>query len=463
MFTIASESYLYELYMISTLNQVMQTFPNNTITGQGVVQWVVPPQTKKAKKDQFKTQQQNNSAPETSNHNNSNTDDSFYSKLSNQSKSDDSGIREDYSIRSSSHSKCDTETSLLDISLCRTICVFVDQHIKELAEHQKSINIARSKINNNSIHDVQPTYNIDTSNYIAHNDISKLKVRDEQTKAIETIKQLTNYLKELTNLKKQFESSDDKSRPIDEDTVNKLLEARTRTIQALNNFVLSNYDIDIPIVDSEDIINSEYDLCTDVHTRHLSQPVEIEKFQDSDAFREKEKSIDKNHITAREPPFVIINDDGHLDYNSQRDDQYHFQQSTVIATNSDQFQINNLEKHKREIRKLERDTVELRRLFSDFYNLVKIQGEQVDSIENNIVNTTHRISEGQHNLNKAMKSLTFLVPATGCITGALIGGPLGLAIGGKLGGITIGCATSLLGLLSSYTAHKKIVSQKLCS
>lgn len=443
----------------------MQTSPGNTNTGQGVVQWIVPPQTRKTKKDQSKSKQQNYSAFKPSSHSSSTQDDSFYSKTSNQSKSDDSGFKEDYSIHSSNQLESNTEPSPLDISLCRTICVFVEEHLKELAEHQKSISIARSKIynnsNGNSIQGVQATYNIDTSNFIAHNDISKLKVRDEQTKAIETIKQLTNYLKELTHLKNQFESTDDKNKSIDEDTVNKLLDARTKTIQALNDFVLSNYDIEIPIIDSEDVINSEYDLCTDVHTQRHLKSAEIEKSQDSDAFKEKENSINKNYITKKEPPFIIINDDAHLDHDSQQDEVYHLQQSTVIATNSDQFQINNLEKHKREIRKLERDTIELRRLFSDFYNLVKTQGEQVDSIENNIVITTHRISEGQHNLNKAMKTLTILVPVTGCITGALIGGPLGLAIGGKLGGITIGCATSLLGLLSSYTAHRKITSHKL--
>lgn len=443
---------------------------NNNNSGQGVVQWVVPPQAKRIKTDQSKDKQNGafKSKPNNSSSNiNHDKDDSFFSI--NQSKSDDSGIREDFSIHSSSHIEGDIEpTSLLDISLCRTICIFVEEHLKELAEHQKCINLARSKINNNNVHygNKNAYTSLDASNFITHNDISKLKVRDEQTKAIETIKQLTNYLKELTHLKKQFESTEsNNSRSIDEDTLNKLLEARTKTIQALNDFVLSNYDIDIPIIDSED--NNEYDLCTDIHTNQLMPSVGIQNSQDDNGL-EKENSINKNYI-IKEQPFIIINDDDHLNHDSQQDEYYHIQQqqqqqqsANVIATNhSDQFYMDNLEKHKREIRKLEKDTIELRRLFSDFYNLVKTQGEQVDSIENNIVITTHRINEGQHNLNKAMKSLTILVPVTGCITGALIGGPLGLAIGGKLGGITIGCATSLLGLLSSYTAHRKITSQKL--
>lgn len=418
----------------------MQTTSKRTNTGQSVVQFSNPSQAKRPRRNQ------------TTKHLN-HKDASFYSNASN---SDDSGIREDYSVLSSASHEESLEHSTLNVSLCKTICLFVEEHLKELAARQKAINKARSSlIRNQQTRNSHQQNKIDTLNFIAHNDISKLKVRDEQTKAIETIKKLTNYLKELSHLISQCESTSNSANFINEDTINKLLETRTNTIQALNDFVLTNHDIDIPIIDSEDLKN--YDLCTDLSVELYSSSNLGETGSSSDQ-NTVEKSIRKYSV-KNDSPYIIINDHDHLNP-SQRDELYHLNQSTVIATSSDNIQT--LERQRREIQKLERDTIELRKLFSDFYDLVKQQSEQVDTIEDNIVIATHRVSEGQHNLNKAMRSLTILVPVAGCITGAVIGGPLGLLIAGKtLGGLTIGCATSLLGLLSSYTAHKKITSTRV--
>lgn len=299
--------------------------------------------------------------------------------------------------------------------------------------HQQSINKARSRLAVSNLHNLP---DLSDSAFIARNDLSKLRVRDEQTKAIETIKQLTNYLRELAYLKRFCDSG---SETVDEETLSKLSDIRSDIIQALNDFVLSNHDIDVPIIDPEDFTSNGYDLCADASDSMERDRMGKENISSQD--RNKKKSALGN--LSSETSYSDIAEQSHKQYINQS------------VTLSDQKLVDsNL--RQREIQKIEKDTVALRHLFSEFYNLVKAQGDQVDSIEDNIVITTHRIAEGHQNINKSVKGLTILVSVTGCMAGALIGGPVGIVVGGKLGCITIGFATSLLGLLSSYTAQRHI-------
>lgn len=325
----------------------------------------------------------------------------------------------------------------IDLPLCKTICIFVEQHLKDLQEHQHAIERARTNCN---LHSSREFNGRSTP---SRSDALKIKVRDEQTKAIETIKQLTNYLRELSIMKSQFDSA---PKQVEVEIVNKLSDVRLDIIQALNDFVLSNNDIDVPITDNfEDFNYQEYDLCTDA-IRNSAQvyPANVSHRLSSNS--------ESTHVC---PP---ISESTSIILSDNQDDALLLEQSSAMSSSDNQIAL--LEKRRRDIQKLTKDTIELRRLFSDFYNLVKIQGEQVDKIEDNIVITTHRISEGQHNLQKAVKNLTILVPVTGCITGALIGGPIGLAVGSKLGAVSIVCAASLFGLISSYSAQKCITLNK---
>lgn len=329
-----------------------------------------------------------------------------------------------------------TETIDISVSICRTICMIVGEHLKELKSHQSSINKARLELVRNVPQDSND------ENYIAHNDVYKLKVRDEQTKAIETIKQLTNYLRELTLLKKQIESS---KNSIEEDVSNKLFDVRSDIIQSLNDFVLSNGDIDVPIIDPEDSNTRGYDLCFDAKQSRDYSDLEI---------------LDPNdkHNETNVPNSGVLNQTPELTTNENK--QF-TDKSIQIQIETQESQVLGAEKRRKDIEKLEKDTVELRRLFEDFYNLVKTQGEQVDKIEDHIVVAAQHISEGKHHLTRAVKSFTVLVPVTGCIAGAIIGGPIGFALGGKVGGASVVCASSLIGLLSTIGVRRCIVPSKL--
>lgn len=386
----------------------------------GIVQWVVP------------TRPRCNITKNPSNKRNSSREPNGY-MANNGFPSSDTDAR---SFTSNDSITPDTIRIVLpDPTLLRTISAFVEGHLEELKEHQKSINKARLNSATQTGSTIRTQLDCDTTVAGNRPDVTKLKVRDEQTKAIETIKQLTNYFRELTYLIKQCDAQKDR---VDEETINKLSDLRSEITQAVNDFVLANSDIDLPILEFDD---SEYDYCVGAREAPL------------------DRSTPQPVYSVNHPSGIVVVDELVALDNSCDPESPARNNQQLVTTIDDQSIV--LEKRRREIQKIERDTEELKRLFTDFYSLVKAQGEQVDSIENNIVIATHRISEGHRNMNKAMKSLTVIMPVTGCIAGALVGGPLGLALGGKMGGITVGCVTSLVGLMSSYSAHRCMVAKRI--
>lgn len=356
---------------------------------------------------------------------------------------------------------------LSDVILCKTICTFVDQHLKDLTVHQRLIDEVRFSCNGKF--DYQELVK---SGLVSQFELSKLRVRDEQTKAIETIRQLTSYLREMTKIKFHCESVlNESENNLDCDEILIMVsEKRTDIIQALNDFVLSNSDIDVPINTVGDINYHEYDLCTDAENHkepsptstvtriEVAQPSVTGNLSESANFSSLSSTGSKDDVkrfsnSDNLQPLVKLDDE--LDDISESDRQMELREAEPDK------QLLLLEKRRKEMEKLARDTAEFRRLVSDFYTLVKTQGEQLDSIEDNIVIARHNICEGQRNLSKCRKSLTILMPMTGCITGALVGGPLGLVIGSKVGGITMVCAASLVGFISSYGVLRCFVSDKL--
>lgn len=332
---------------------------------------------------------------------------------------------------------------ILDSNLCRTLAVIIAENIKELRSHQLEINRARMRLVKAS--DAQEIPN-DSGNFITHNDFLRLQVRDEQTKAIETIKQLNNYLGVTSALKRQIELTNNNNNSLSDDICNSISDLRADIIQALNDFVLTNSDVDIPIVDPEDPNCRDYDLCFDIpRDKRLYGSTDLEDSLSSAQLSEYRKEELRNN-----EPLVVISDENFEIENSNQ----------VLLMSQGASRQTDIEKRRKEIHKLEKDTVELRKLFAEFYNLVKVQGETMDTIEDNIVVATQRIADGRTSLNK-IKIATAIVPVTGCITGALIGGPIGFIVGGKLGTVSIICASTLLGLLSSLGAQKCFTGKRI--
>lgn len=133
-----------------------------------------------------------------------------------------------------------------------------------------------------------------------------------------------------------------------------------------------------------------------------------------------------------------------------------------------QYRENNIDNHiigeySQELKSLESEMTELCKLAREHGFLLSTQGEQITAVEKTTIRTDINVAEGAKTLdetdrrfNKVEMTKTKLAVITVCgLTGACIGGPLGLAASssiatGLIGGIGIGGSLgSLAGFLLS--------------
>ncbi|XP_014222932.1 syntaxin-17 [Trichogramma pretiosum] len=103
---------------------------------------------------------------------------------------------------------------------------------------------------------------------------------------------------------------------------------------------------------------------------------------------------------------------------------------------------------------LQNDLQELQHLFLDFNKLVHEQAESVDKIEDFVEESQINIKEGNKNLQQAAKYKLVGYPIAGALLGTCLGGPVGLAVGLKLGGLAA-IGGGLLGFTGGTLLKKK--------
>ncbi|XP_017774784.1 PREDICTED: syntaxin-17 [Nicrophorus vespilloides] len=92
---------------------------------------------------------------------------------------------------------------------------------------------------------------------------------------------------------------------------------------------------------------------------------------------------------------------------------------------------------------LEVDVQDLQGMYVNLNQMVGEQAETVDVIESNVEGTQESVNQGLKSLMKASKLKTAAYPMTGALLGTLLGGPLGLVAGFKVGGIAaVGCGVA---------------------
>lgn len=299
------------------------------------------------------------------------------------------------------------QAKYINLSIERTVGIIVDEHLAKLNAHQTQIKLARKQLKNS-------TSTTHDENYITTSCFLKLKLRDEQTKSIATIKQLKNDVKELNILEEQCRTL---GIATGKESLNRLSKVRKQLIDATASFMNSNKDIKEPCQTGEQI-------CDDLKM-------------------ESNRQINPNYSQGSNRNF--FRDNTNLE-NLLVDEDSCDKIESQTSEKKIEFSLQEIQM----IKKLERDTIELRRLFQEFAEITQNQGVMTDMIQHNIITANHHINEGHHHLNKSMKSISVLVPVTGCLTGALIGGPLGLILGGKTMALTIGCLSTLLGLAATF-------------
>ncbi|KAL1518000.1 hypothetical protein ABEB36_001690 [Hypothenemus hampei] len=110
------------------------------------------------------------------------------------------------------------------------------------------------------------------------------------------------------------------------------------------------------------------------------------------------------------------------------------------------------------VQEIQQKSEDLLEIQKNLHKFVKDQGEQVEEVVNNVDTAQDNINSGFRSIVKANKMNKFNVvayPATGAFVGTLLGGPIGLLAGFKVGGlVSLGCA------VAGYAGGKLLRRQK---
>lgn len=104
---------------------------------------------------------------------------------------------------------------------------------------------------------------------------------------------------------------------------------------------------------------------------------------------------------------------------------------------------------------LESDLMDLSKLVTEFSEMVHLQQEKIDTIEGNVNMAAVEVEEGTKILGKTAKLKVGALPIAGALLGGVIGGPLGLLAGLKVGGIAAALGGGILGFTGGKLIQKK--------
>ncbi|XP_054289448.1 syntaxin-17-like [Macrosteles quadrilineatus] len=109
-------------------------------------------------------------------------------------------------------------------------------------------------------------------------------------------------------------------------------------------------------------------------------------------------------------------------------------QLVAIANISEAIKIKELTAASME--RLEEDIQDINYMFQELSQMVHEQGEAVERIETHVETTLHNVTSGERMLAHAARLKSGMYPLMGALLGSVLGGPVGLFAGFKLGSLT---------------------------
>lgn len=119
----------------------------------------------------------------------------------------------------------------------------------------------------------------------------------------------------------------------------------------------------------------------------------------------------------------------------------------------DEYQLKSQQACLEEFENLQREVEDIYGLFHKLNDNVVEQKEMVEVVADNVDTTAENVDKGESNLRTALRYKKTMYPICGALLGTCIGGPVGLIVGLKAGGLAaVGCG--LLGFTGGAVLKK---------
>ncbi|CAH1155744.1 unnamed protein product [Phaedon cochleariae] len=159
-------------------------------------------------------------------------------------------------------------------------------------------------------------------------------------------------------------------------------------------------------------------------------------------YSELEKAANKIEISQTEPSSKSMNENSHP-----------FEEASQIQIfeNIDELKLKEQQEQLSHVESIHRDVEDLHEMYQNLNGIIDKQGDDVENVARNVDEVQQNVESGTNHLRKAHKLTAVAYPVTGAFLGGIIGGPIGLVAGLKVGGIAaLGCA------IAGYTGGKWI-------
>lgn len=144
-------------------------------------------------------------------------------------------------------------------------------------------------------------------------------------------------------------------------------------------------------------------------------------------------------IVSRTQSTYSFTDEEYYTRQEQQDNQYgrrlvHVPEITS-SYNREADELRQREECLKEMETLQQEIVDIQDLFQTVHSMTRDQAQVVDAVEENVEVTLGHVEQGETALRRALKYKKAIYPMCGALLGSCIGGPIGLIVGLKAGGL----------------------------
>ncbi|XP_053685000.1 syntaxin-17 [Sabethes cyaneus] len=147
----------------------------------------------------------------------------------------------------------------------------------------------------------------------------------------------------------------------------------------------------------------------------------------------------QHKFASRSQSSYSLQDDDRRSLSEDGDNRYGNQlaQVTEITSNYNREEVELRQRAEclKEMDKLQQEIVDIQELFQAVHTMTHDQAESINAVEENVEVTQVHVEAGETALRKALRYKKAIYPMCGALLGSCIGGPIGLIVGLKAGGL----------------------------